>query len=129
MKNLKVSQLKPLAGYVLVEPTLPEEKTASGIILPGGGDEKPQYGTVLAVGEADWDCGDCGCGGHCGCGHDHDHDHADKKDKKHSHGNEVLVEAGDTVIYKKWGGNEVMIDEVEYQFLKLEDILAVVGKK
>jgi chaperonin GroES len=131
MKNLKASQLKPLAGYVLVEPAKAEEKTASGIILPGGGDEKPQYGTVLAVGESIYDDG-CHCGGHCG-GHDHDHehhhDHAGKKAKQTGDDGYSPVEVGDTVIYKKWGGNEVMIDDVEYQFLKFEDILAIVNKK
>ncbi|HEX9817468.1 MAG TPA: co-chaperone GroES family protein [Patescibacteria group bacterium] len=122
MKNLKPKQLKPLAGYVLIEPAQPEEKTSSGIILPTGGDEKPQYGTVLAVGESDWGCD---CGGCCGgC-----HDHEEKKARKHSHQDEAPVKIGDAVIYKKWGGNEVMLDEVEYQFLKFEDILAVVDKK
>jgi chaperonin GroES len=36
------------------------------------------------------------------------------------------VKVGDKVIYKKWGANEVMIDEIEYQFLKFDDILAVI---
>ena len=124
MKNLKATQLKPLAGYVLVEPAQPEEKTASGIILPGNKEEKPQYGTVLACGKSDCgSCGDCsGCGEGCGdcgegCG-----DCGDKAKKAKSG-------SCDLVIYKKWGGNDVMIDDVEYQFLKFEDILAVVSKK
>jgi chaperonin GroES len=36
------------------------------------------------------------------------------------------VKAGDSVIYKKWGGNDVKIGDIEYQFLKFEDILAIV---
>jgi chaperonin GroES len=138
MKNLKISQITPLAGYVLVEPAKAEEKTASGIILPGSEGEKPQYGTVLAVGETD-DCGcggECGCGDHCDCGHEHEA--AEKKESKHEHEacdcddcgcGETPVQVGDQVIYKKWGGNEVMIDDVEYQFLKFDDILAVIKKK
>ena len=42
--------LKPLAGYVLIEPAPKETKTASGIVLPDSADEKPQEGKVLACG-------------------------------------------------------------------------------
>lgn len=149
MKNLTVSQLQPMAGYVLVEPAKAETKTASGIILPESDSEKPQYGTVLAVGEADCsDCGsgdDCcgGCGdGHYGCGNDEGHEHPEKKSKKSDKHDKSCgcedcegdcagapVEVGDQVVYKKWGGNDVTIDDVEYQFLKFEDILAVIKKK
>ena len=38
------------------------------------------------------------------------------------------VAVGDRVVYKKWGGNEVELDEIEYQFLKFEDILAIIKK-
>jgi chaperonin GroES len=41
---------------------------------------------------------------------------------------ESPVKVGDTVIYKKWGGNELKVGEVEYQFLKFDDILAIVKK-
>ncbi|MFH2118574.1 MAG: co-chaperone GroES, partial [Candidatus Paceibacterota bacterium] len=49
--------------------------------------------------------------------------------KSKSNSCECPVKVGDLVIYKKWGGNDVEIDDVEYQFLKFEDILAVVSKK
>ncbi len=124
MKSLSVAQLKPMAGYVLVEPAKSEQKTVSGIILPENDSEKPQYGKVLAVGEPA--CGDCCdsccddqsacCGSGC-CGE------GCCDDDKNC---EVELKKGDMVVYKKWGGNEVMIDDVEYQFLKFEDILAVV---
>jgi chaperonin GroES len=97
--SLSVSQLQPLAGYVLVEPAKSQKKTASGIYLPDSHEEKPQYGTVLAVGgEAVVD------------------------------GQKVSspVKKGDNVIYKKWGGNDFKIGDVEYQFLKFEDILAII---
>ena len=64
-------------------------------------DEKPQTGTVLAAGEAVMEDGvkiEC------------------------------PVKKGNVVIYKKWGGNEIKIGDVEYQVLKFEDLIAVVGK-
>lgn len=97
--QLSVSQLQPLAGYVLVEPAKSEKQTASGIILPENDSEKPQHGTVLAVGASTFDDG---------------------------HEIKASVKVGDKVIYKKWGGNEVMIGDVEYQFLKFDDMLAIV---
>lgn len=99
--SVKVSQLQPLAGYVLVEPAQAQKQTASGIYLPDSHEEKPQHGTVLAVGEAIFEDGQK---------------------------IEAQVKKGDQVIYKKWGGNEVKIDDTEYQFLKFEDILAVIKK-
>lgn len=151
MNNLKISQLQPLAGYALVEPAAAEEKTASGIILTNTESEKPQYGTVLAVGAAECQCDDCGCGscgcgdcgcGDCGCG-DHDEQHTPTKKpaktksasdaSRQSCGcdcgcGEAPVSVGDMVVYKEWGGNKVTINDTEYQFLKFEDILATVKK-
>ena len=119
MSDLNVKKLQPTAGYVLVEPAKSVEKTVSGIILPESDSEKPQYGKVLAVGAAapaKNEMDDC-CGGGC-CG-----------DTQSSCCEvEASVKVGDQVIYKKWGGNEVKIDDVEYQFLKFEDILAVIKK-
>ncbi|MDP3994830.1 MAG: co-chaperone GroES [bacterium] len=91
--------LKPTAGYILIEPLEKEVKTSSGIYLPDTASEKPQKGKVLAVG-AD-DVTDSG------------------KMRK------PPVKVGDIVIYKKWGGNEVKIGNVEYLFVKFEDVLAV----
>lgn len=99
MSQVKVSQLQPMPGYVLVEPAQSQKQTASGIILPDSHEEKPQHGTVLA------------------CGAD-----AMVDGQKLS----CPVKKGDQVIYKKWGGNDVKIDDVEYQFLKFEDILAAI---
>jgi len=92
--------LTPMPGYVFVKPEEKEKQTASGIYLPDSHEEKPQQGTVLAVG-ADWIT---------------------------EHGATIKspVKPGDAVIYKKWGGNEVKIGTIEYQFLKFEDILAIV---
>ncbi|MFC1653440.1 co-chaperone GroES [Patescibacteria group bacterium] len=99
-KTLKPSNLKPLPGYILVEPAEAQKQTDSGIYLPDSHDEKPQQGNVLAAGD-DWAT---------------------------EHGATIKspVKKGDIVVYKKWGGNEVKIGDIEYQFLKFEDILAVV---
>ncbi len=100
--TVSVSKLQPMPGYVLVEPASKQTQTSSGIYLPDSHDEKPQYGTVLAVGE-DWVT-------------------------EHGATVKAPVKKGSTVIYKKWGGNEVKVGATEYQFLKFEDILAVVEK-
>lgn len=101
MSNIvKVSQLNPLAGYVLVKPAEAETQTKSGIYLPEKDGEKPQYGEVLACGSSIWESG--------------------VKEIKSP------VKKGDQVVYKKWGGNDFKVGEVEYQFLKFEDILAVI---
>jgi len=100
-KSVKVGNLQPAPGYVLVEPMEAQKKTASGIYLPDSSDEKPQEGKVLAIGPV-WVT---------------------------EQGAKITppCKKGQTVIYKKWGGNEVKVEAVEYQFLKFEDILAVVN--
>ena len=94
--------LKPTAGHLLIQPLEKETKTASGIYLPDSAGEKPQKGQVLAVG---------------------DNEVTDSGKIKKS-----PVKVNDIVIYKKWGGNEVKVDGVEYMFVKFEDILAVETK-
>jgi chaperonin GroES len=101
MSDLSIKSVKPLAGYVLVEPAKSPDKTKSGLYLPESSTEKPQYGKVLAVGDSIWESG--------------------VKELKSP------VKVGQTVIYKKWGGNDFKVDDTEYQFLKFEDVLAVVS--
>ena len=93
--------LKPTAGYLLIEPLEKEVKTASGIYLPDSAGEKPQKGKVLGVGKAEL---------------------TDSGKVRIS-----PVKKGDVVIYKKWGGNEVKINGTEYLFVKFEDVLAIEG--
>lgn len=100
--TVSIAAIEPLAGYVLVQPAETEKQTASGIILPDSHEEKPQHGIVLAVGGSVWESG--------------------VKEVKSP------VKKGDKVIYKKWGGNDFKVGEIEYQFLKFEDILAVIKK-
>ncbi|HJX59356.1 hypothetical protein A2V61_03905 [Candidatus Woesebacteria bacterium RBG_19FT_COMBO_47_8] len=95
----KSFNIHPTAGYLLIEPLEATNKTSSGIYIPDSTSEKPVKGIVLAVGEAEIT----------------------------ENGSKRLAPAkvGDTVIYKKWGGNEVKIDGKEYLFAKFEDILAL----
>jgi chaperonin GroES len=97
---LAVTKVKPMPGYVLVEPAKAEKQTSSGIYLPDSHDEKAQHGKVVSVG-------------------------ADSVDEK---GNKLTspVKKGDMVIYKKWGGNEFKLGDTEYQFFKFEDVLAII---
>ena len=97
--DMSVTKLQPLAGYILVEPAQAQKQTASGIYLPDAQGEKPQHGKVLAVGPATMIDGQKV---------------------------ESPVKKGDQVIYKKWGGNDYKIGDVEYQFLKFDDVLALV---
>lgn len=99
--KFKKVNLKPAPGYLLIEPQEAETKTSGGIYLPeSASGEKPQQGVVLAAG--DDDVTDSG---------------ARKK---------APAQKNDKVIYKKWGGNEVKIQDQEYLFVKFEDILAVI---
>lgn len=100
MAAKKKVNLQPTAGHLIIEPLDAQTKTASGIYLPDSAGEKPQKGKVLAVGP----------------------------DETTDSGTLKISPAkkGDTVIYKKWGGNEVKVDGVEYLFAKFDDILAIV---
>lgn len=93
--------LKPLADRVLVKPDAAEQKTASGLYIASNAQEKPQRGTVVAVGEG----------------------------KRADNGERIPVDvkAGDRVIYGKFGGNEVKVDGEDYLLMRADDIYAVVG--
>jgi chaperonin GroES len=95
-------KLKPMPGYVLIEPVELEKKTAAGILLPDSHDEKSQKGKVVALGGTQI---------------------TDSGRKI-----EPNFEINDIVIYKKWGGDEVKFGTVgkEYIFVKFEDILAII---
>jgi len=92
--------LKPLGDRLLVEPTEPEEVTASGIVLPETAKEKPQRGKVLAAGPG----------------------RRDDQGKRI----EMDVKKGDSVLYAKYAGTEVKLDDKKYLILKETDILAIV---
>ncbi len=97
-----LTKLQPTSGYLLIEPDEQQKQTVSGIYLPDSATgDKPQTGKVLAVGS------------------DEITDSGAKK--------ACPAKRGDKVFYKKWGGNEVKINNKEYLFVKFEDILAVVS--
>jgi chaperonin GroES len=93
--------IKPLEDRIVVSVQESEQTTASGIVIPDTAKEKPQEGTVLAVGPGRID------------------------DK----GNRVPldVQVGDRVIYSKYGGTEIKHGGEEYLILSARDVLAVVG--
>src|SRR3981081_2614305 len=99
--------LRPLADSVVVRPTDGEEVTKSGIVLPDTAKEKPQEGVVEAVGNGRLN------------------ENTGKREP-------IDLTVGDRVIYSKYAGNEVKLDDQEYMILAAKDCLAVVagnGKK
>ena len=93
-----VAKLKPLADRVLVKPLTEEEVTKGGIILPDTAKEKPQRGEVVAVGPGRLD----------------------------DEGKRVPMEVkkGDKVLYEKYAGTEVKLDDEEYLILRESSIVA-----
>lgn len=98
-KETKKMNLRPLMGYILVEPSAADTRTASGIILPESAQEKPAQGTVVACGE----------------------------DLILESGKVLKcpVQVGDKVVYKKWGGDEIKIAGIEYKLVKFDDLMGV----
>ena len=94
--------LKPLDDRVVVEPLTAEEKTAGGIVLPDTAKEKPQRGTVLAVGPG--------------------------RLLESGQRGELSVQIGDEVIYGKYGGSDIKFDGDDVKILREGDILAKVLK-
>lgn len=96
-------KLKPLDDRIVVKPNDAEERTASGLVIPDTAQEKPQQGTVLAVGPGRWS-DDIG---------------------KHS---PLDIKVGDTVLYSKYGGTEVTHEGDDLLILTSRDVLAIVSK-
>ncbi len=94
-------KIRPLDDRVVVEPMEAEETTAGGIVLPDNAKEKPQRGTVIAVGPG----------------------------KLLDNGNRgsLSVAVGDEVIFGKYGGTEIEVDGDEIKILRESDILAKVS--
>lgn len=93
--------IKPLGERVLIEPVKEGEVSKGGIIIPDSAKEKPQEGKVVAVGTG----------------------------KVDENGKAVPfnVKKGDLVLLPKYGGTEVKMDGKEYQIVREDDILAVIG--
>jgi len=91
-------KLQPLADRVVVRPIEREEKTKTGIYLPDTAKEKPQEGKVIAVGPG-----------------------------RLSEDGKLIpmdVKVGDIVVYSKYGGTEIKVDDEELMILRESDILA-----
>ena len=94
------TKLRPLGDRVVIQPTPREEMTKSGIVLPDTAKEKPQEGTILAVGPG-----------------------RILDDGKRE---AIDVKKGDKVLYAKYAGTEFKIDSDELLIVSQKDILAVV---
>ncbi len=93
--------IKPLSDHIVIEVSKKEEKTESGILLPETAEkERPEQGRVVAVGPG----------------------------KARSSGQRIPLEVkvGDTVLFTKYGPNEVKVGDKEYLVAKEEDILAII---
>ena len=93
-------KIKPLSDHILIEAIKGEEKTKAGILLPETAEkERPEQGKVIAVGPG----------------------------RKTEEGKVVpmYVKQGDTVLFTKYGPNEIKINDKEYLIAKEEDILAI----
>ncbi len=94
----KLTKLQPLADRLVVKPIQKDEMTKSGIFIPDTAKEKPQEGEIIAVGPG----------------------------KMTDDGKRIPLDlkVGDRVIYSKYGGSEIKIDDVEMIILRESDILA-----
>lgn len=95
-----VEKIKPLGDRVLVEPVEEKEVRKGGIIIPDSAKEKPQEGIVRALGTGKLD-----------------------EDGKRI---PFEVKVGDRVLFSKYGGTEIKIDDKEYKLLSSDDLLAIV---
>lgn len=90
---------KPLFDKVLVERVEAESKTASGLIIPDTAKEKPMQGKVIAVGDgARSECGQIV---------------------------PMAVKPGDIILFGKWAGNEIKIENKDYLVIKESDIIGI----
>jgi chaperonin GroES len=94
-----IMKIRPLADRVVIKMVEAEEKTKSGIVLPGSAKEQPQMAEVVEVGP----------GGV-----------VDGKEIK------MELKVGDKVLFSKYAGTEVKLDGQEFTILRQSDILAVV---
>ena len=93
-------KVKPLGDRVLVQPESEEEQVKGGIIIPDTAKEKPQRGKVVAIGTGN----------------------TDDSGKKIA----LNVKKGDNVLYGKYSGTEVRLDDEDYLIMPEGDILAII---
>ena len=94
-------KIKPLSDFVLIEPVKEEKTTKTGIVIPDTAEgEKPQRGKIVSVGPGRLN---------------------DKGERI-----ALSVKEGDSVLFKKYGPDEIKVDGVEYLIGREEDILAII---
>jgi chaperonin GroES len=93
--------LKPLGDRVIVKPKAPQEVTKGGIILPDTAQEKPMEGEIVAVGNG----------------------------KSDDNGKKIAMDlkVGDKVLYGKYSGTEVKLNDEEFLIMRESDVYAVIG--
>lgn len=97
-------KIRPIDERVLIKALKEEEKKVGSIIIPDTAKERPQMGEVVALGD--------------------DIEVADRKQKKLSD----LIKVGDRIVYARYGGTEIKMDNDEYLLVSRNDVLAVVQK-
>ncbi len=100
---MKIEQIKPLQDFVLIEPLEQENTLPSGIVLPDSAKEKPQKGLIIEVGSG--------------------------KINEKGEVRQLGVKKGQTVMYKKWGGTEIKIENKSLLLMREEDLIAVISEK
>jgi chaperonin GroES len=95
-------KLKPLDDRVVIQPNQAEDVTAGGIVLPDSAKERPLMGKIIAVGEG----------------------------KLLDNGSraKLSVKKNDIVLFGKYGGSDVEVDDVEYKIMRESEILGIVEK-
>lgn len=101
-KKSEAPNLKPLDDRLVVEPSDATEKTAGGILLPDSAKQKPQQGTVIAVGPG--------------------------KLLDSGTRTPLAVKVGDVVLYGKYSGSDVEVNGTEYKILRESDVLGKLAK-
>ncbi len=95
-----MTTIKPLADKIVIKVIDDVEKTSGGIFIPDSAKEKPQKGEVIAVGPGKFN------------------DNGTRE--------EMDVKVADKVLFAKYSGTDVKIDEVEYKILSVKDVLAII---
>ena len=95
-----MTTIKPLADKIVIKVIDDVEKTSGGIFIPASANEKPQKGEVIAVGPGKF---------------------TDNGTRE-----EMDVKVADKVLFAKYSGTDVKIDEVEYKILSVKDVLAII---
>ena len=100
--TMSTTVLRPLEDRIVVRPLDPEERTASGLVIPDTAREKPQQGEVLAVGPG-------------------------RRAESTGELVPMAVSVGDRVVFSKYGGTEITVDGEDLLILSSRDVLALVG--